>query len=83
MRRVRFLVASSAIPFLCLRRYRTVQAILRGFLRWLKRDSDFEELKKNVLPEAIGNEIKRITIHTGDTAPMTGVDLVTTKTAKF
>lgn len=35
-----FLATSSVIPFLCIRRYTTVQAIFRGFFLWRKRDSD-------------------------------------------
>lgn len=33
-------VRTSVIPLRCWRRYRTVQAMRRGFLRWRKRDSD-------------------------------------------
>lgn len=31
---------TSEAPFLCMRLNRTVQAILRGFLRWRNNDSD-------------------------------------------
>lgn len=46
--RERFLATSSVMPFLCMRRYTTVQAILRGFLRWRKRDSDLEVEKRKI-----------------------------------
>lgn len=36
-----FLAVSSEIPFLCIRRKRTVHPIFRGFFLWRKRDSDF------------------------------------------
>lgn len=42
-------VLTSEIPFLCWRRYRTVQDNRRGFLRWRKRDSDFPFWKRKIL----------------------------------
>ena len=46
--RDRFLATSSVIPFLCMRRYDTVQAILRGFLRCRKREAFLELSNRNV-----------------------------------
>ena len=46
VRRERFLATSSVIPFLCMRRYTCVQAILRGFLRWRKREAFLELAKR-------------------------------------
>lgn len=40
---------TSEIPFLLWRRQRTVHAILRGFLRWRKRDSDLPFWKRKIL----------------------------------
>ena len=40
---------TSEIPLRCWRRYRTVQAIRRGFLRWRKSDSDFPFWKRKIL----------------------------------
>ena len=37
------------MPFLCWRRYRTVHAIRRGFLRCRKRDSDFPFWNRKIL----------------------------------
>jgi hypothetical protein len=42
-------VRTSEIPFLLWRRQRTVHAILRGFLRWRKSDSDFPHWKRKIL----------------------------------
>jgi hypothetical protein len=47
--RLRFFATSSVIPFLWARRYTTVQAILRGFLRWWKSDSSLDEMKRKTL----------------------------------
>ena len=48
VRRERFLATSSVIPFLCMRRYTWVQAILRGFLRCKKSDSFLEVAKRKI-----------------------------------
>lgn len=42
-------VRTSEIPFLLWRRQRTVHAILRGFLRWRKSDSDLPFWKRKIL----------------------------------
>jgi hypothetical protein len=40
---------TSEIPFLCIRRYRVVHEILRGFLRWRNRDSVLLFWKRKIL----------------------------------
>lgn len=48
VRRVRFLVCSSSIPFLCLRRYKTVHFTLRGLRFMRKERSHFLLMKVKV-----------------------------------
>jgi hypothetical protein len=40
---------TSEMPFLCILLYRVVHEILRGFLRWRKRDSVFPFWKRKIL----------------------------------
>jgi hypothetical protein len=42
-------VRTSVIPLRCWRRYRTVQAMRRGFLRWRKSDSDLPFWNRKIL----------------------------------
>ena len=57
--RERFLATSYVMPFLCMRRYTTVHAILRGFLRCRKSDAFFELAKRNTCGQPGGQWERR------------------------
>merc|ERR1719282_889119 len=53
--RVRFLAISSTLPFLFMRRHAWVQRSFTGLIRWWKRESALELMKKLTLPSFATN----------------------------